>query len=93
METISVAVICTVFGAVLAYLNFQRNKDKDTKETARENSSIVTKIDYIVKNIDEIRVDSKVQDRRIGDLESRVIRVEESSKSAHHRIDGLEEDR
>ena len=37
--------------------------------------------------MDDIRIDIKAQDRKISEVSERLIRVEESTKSAHHRID------
>lgn len=91
METISIALICTLFGACLGYFNFQRARDKDTKEDGKTQGITTFKLDYISKGIDEIRLDIKAQDRKIEDINTRLVKVEESSKSAHHRIDGLEE--
>lgn len=91
METISIALACTILGACIGYLNFQRNKDKDTKEDGKNQGITAFKLDYISNGINEIRLDLKAQDRKIEDIHTRLVKVEESSKSAHHRIDSLEE--
>lgn len=93
METISIALICTILGAILGYSNFQRNKSKDTKEEGKAQGITALKLDYISKGVDDIRLDIKAQDRKIEDINSRLIKVEESTKSAHHRIDGIEEEK
>ena len=41
--------------------------------------------------ITEVRDDVKAQAVQYADIDKRVTRVEESTKSAHHRIDGIEE--
>jgi phage shock protein A len=47
-------------------------------------------MDYIKRGIEDIRVEQKAQGRRYDELAERVTRVEESAKSAHHRIDRVE---
>lgn len=93
METISIALICSVVGATVSYLTFQRNKSNSIRADTREEADTRAKLDYISRGVDDIRVDIKTQDRKINDMNERLIRAEESTKSAHKRIDGLEEER
>lgn len=93
METISIALACTVIGAVISYSTFQRNKGHDIRADTREEAETRAKLDYIATAVDEIRLDNKARDREVTELKERVIRNEESVKSAHKRIDGLEEER
>lgn len=90
METISVGLICTILGVLISYLGLQRNKSSDTKHETRESTTVAVKLDYISKGVDDIRLDIKSQDKKIGDLVERVVKVEESTKSAHHRMDNFE---
>lgn len=90
MENISIGVICTLLGAVLSYISFQRNKGHDIRADTREETETRTKLDYISKGVDDIRLDIKSQQREMQELKERVIKNEESTKSAHKRIDGLE---
>ncbi len=91
MENISIALACTLLGAVLSFLTFQRNKGHDIRADTREEAETRTKLDYISKGVDDIRIDFRTQQRDIQALKERVIKNEESTKSAHKRIDGLEE--
>ncbi len=91
MDNISIALACTLLGAVLSFLTFQRNKGHDIRTDTREGAETRTKLDYISKGVDDIRIDFKTQQRDIQALKERVIKNEESTKSAHKRIDGLEE--
>lgn len=90
METVSIALICTVVGAVISYFSFQRNKDNDIRANTKEGAETKAKLDYIATAVDEIRLDNKARDREISEFNSRLIRVEESTKSAHKRIDVIE---
>ena len=93
METISIALACTIIGAIISYATFQRNKGHDIRADTREEAVTRAKLDYIATAVDEIRLDNKARDREVTELKERVIRNEESVKSAHKRIDGLEEER
>lgn len=92
METISVALVCTLIGTIISYLVFQRNKNNDIRANSREEAKTEAKLDYIATAVDEIRIDNKARDREIKDIRERVIIMEASSKSAHKRIDTVEEE-
>lgn len=90
MENISIGVLCTVLGALISYLSFQRNRGHDIRAETREEAETRTKLDYISKGVDDIRLDIKSQQREMQEIKERVIRNEASIKSAHKRIDSLE---
>ena len=92
METISIALFCTILGVSISYLTFQRNKDNAIRAETREDAETRAKLDYISKGVDDIRLDQKAQDRKINEIIERVAKVEESAKSAHHRIDNIEKE-
>lgn len=90
MENISIALACTLLGAVLSFLTFQRNKGRDIRADTKEGAETKAKLDYISKGVDDIKIDFKVQQREMQELKERVIKNEESTKSAHKRIDAIE---
>ncbi|MEW9093926.1 MAG: hypothetical protein AB2417_02490 [Clostridiaceae bacterium] len=92
METISIALLCSIIGAVIALITFSKNRDKDLKKDTKEETIMSTRLDYIAKGVDDIRLDMKAQDRKMQDFGERLIVIEQSTKSAHHRIDGLEKE-
>lgn len=91
MEDISITLICSLLGAAIGYLTFNRNRDKDIKKDTKEEAETKAKLDYISKGVDDIKIDFKVQQREMQELKERVIKNEASIKSAHKRIDGIEE--
>ncbi|MBS6486377.1 hypothetical protein [Veillonella sp.] len=90
METISIALLCTIGGFILSYAAFMRNKDNAIRAETKEDAETKAKLDYISKGVDDIRIDNKARDRQIQDLSRDVIEVKQSVKSAHHRIDSIE---
>lgn len=77
-------------GLLIGFLTFNRNRDKDVKQDASESAVIRTKLDNINAGVESIRIDIKANEKRVSELSERVIRVEESSKQAHKRLDKYE---
>ena len=92
MENISVSVLCTIGGFIVALITLQRKSNKDIRADTREEAETKAKLDYISKGVDDIRIDIKAQQRDIQELKERVIKNEASLKSAHKRIDNVEGD-
>lgn len=92
MENISIQVLCTIGGFVVALITLQRKSNKDIRADTKEEAETKAKLDYISKGVDDIRIDIKAQQRDIQELRERVIKNEASLKSAHKRIDNIEGD-
>lgn len=90
METISIALMCTILGAVIGVATFSRNRDKDIKKDAQEDAETKAKLDYISRGVDDIKLDNKQRDREFLKVNERLTIVEQSAKSAHKRIDDIE---
>lgn len=80
----------TLSGFTISYLAFQRNRDKEIKKDAGDDAVIKTKLDSIGKGVDDIRIDLKANEKQMNRMNEQIIRVDESTKSAHKRIDKLE---
>lgn len=91
METISIALACTLLGVTFGYINFQRNKTKDTKEETGSFTKMAEEVKYISKGVDDIKYDTRNLSKTMSEINERLVRCEESTKSAHKRIDSLEE--
>jgi peptidoglycan hydrolase CwlO-like protein len=90
MTDVILSVTCTVIGTIIGAFTLYNQFKKDTKSDGEKDGEIKNQLNYIGKGVDDIRLDIRAQDRKIDDISERVIRVEESTKSAHHRIDSLE---
>lgn len=93
MNETSITIFCTVIGAVLGVLGALNYSKKETKEDTASSTRLETKLDYIGKNVDDIKLDFRTQSTKINDLDIRVARVEDSTKAAHHRIDEIQENK
>jgi len=87
---IEFGILGAIFGLAISFLTFNRNRDKDLKDKATNDAVISTKLDSIGSSVESIRVDTKVTGRRLEEMSERVIRVEESAKQAHKRLDNVE---
>jgi chaperonin cofactor prefoldin len=88
--TIEIGVLIAMGGLFLSYLTYQFNKQKETKTDTRQDAEIKAQLSYISKGVDEIRLDQKASDRKIGELSIQVAKIDESNKSLHKRVDKLE---
>ena len=87
---VMVGLICAVLGLLIGFLTFNRTRDNDVKSDASELAVIRTTLTNISTGVSNIQVDIKANERRTNELSERVIRVEESTKQAHKRIDTIE---
>jgi len=96
--TIELGVIISVASITIAVLGYQLNKQKQAtdyqktiKNDATREAVIETKLDSISLGVENIRIDLRASESRIGEVDMRLTRTEESAKQAHKRIDKIEE--
>lgn len=85
----ALSVISTLCAIYFGYKAYSRNRDTDTKETAKNDATLLTEIGYIKANTDEIKAEQKEQRKTNIEFITRLTAVEESVKQAHKRIDEL----
>lgn len=88
------AIVTGLSGMVLGWAARIKADKKDCAEAAAHDTAIDTAlksdVDYIKRGVDDIKLDMRAQASKIEDIDRRVTRVEESAKSAHKRLDSLE---
>jgi predicted RND superfamily exporter protein len=84
------SVIIAFLALIIGFFTFNRNRDKDVRNDATETATIKTQLSNILVGIDSIRIDIKANERRLSELAEKVVRIDESTKSAHKRLDHLE---
>ena len=62
----------------------------DARKEASEMTTLIVKLETINNGVNEIKSDMRNMKTDIQDLRDRLIIVEQSTKSAHHRVDKLE---
>ncbi|MFJ5716518.1 hypothetical protein [Neobacillus sp. NPDC093127] len=87
---VQIGILGALIGVLISVLTFSRNRDKDVKSDASESAVIKTKLEAINSGVESIRIDIKANERHVSELSERLIRIDESNKAAHKRIDKLE---
>ena len=89
-----VSIIFGVTGGIIGVSSFAKNNKKsikeETKEETKDTVGIKSKLDYIAKGVDDIRLDLKDHARQINGLSCELAELRENCKSAHKRIDKIE---
>lgn len=85
-----VGLVGTVSGIYFGFWKAKKVHEKEAREDATKDTTLTVKLEYISKGVDEIRIDNKVRDKQMLDFTERLVAVEKSAASAHHRLDGIE---
>lgn len=88
--TVLLSVVSVCASVAFAFISWKRAGDKSVREDARQTAEISVKLDNIGKSVEEIRIEQKGITQTVKDLSERVIIVEQSTKSAHKRLDAIE---
>jgi len=83
----AIGVVCTI---IFAFLAFRRETKKIDNAAGTQTGTMLTEIGYIKGGVDDIKRQQEKQAERHLEVVTRLTKVEESAKSAHHRIDNLE---
>lgn len=92
--TIEVALLISgvslAFGLYSGIANLKRNKKSDDQKEAGQTATIITKLDGIEKGVEDIKDELKNVKLEVREDHDRIIRLEESAKQAHRRIDTID---
>lgn len=92
--TIEVALLISgislVFGLYQGVANLKRNSHIDVKKDASEMTTVIVKLENIGNDISDIKNELSSVKQDMKDVIERIVKVEESSKSAHRRLDTCE---
>ena len=91
MDNTTITIISTILGAILGIIGAINYYKSKVQQDTTCNTQMKSQLDYISKGVDDIRLDIKAQANKINDIDIRLARVEESTKSAHNRLDELQE--
>lgn len=88
--TAIVGLIAAISGVILGWTGKGQAVRKEIKEEANIDATMRADIGYIRHSVDDVRMTQGLQGQKFEALTEKVIRVEESAKQAHKRIDRLE---
>lgn len=86
-----ISIVSVVFSVYFGLKNNKRTDIKDIEERVKENTRINVKLDNITQTTQEIKSEISSMREDIKSHNDRLIKLEESVKSAHLRIDGVVE--
>lgn len=87
---ILISVLSLLVAAAVGISSIKRNKSSDDRQEASEMTTLIVKLENINNGVNEIKSDMRNMRSDIQDLRDRLIIVEQSTKSAHHRLDSIE---
>lgn len=88
-----ITVISVAFAIFSGVIAIRRNNRTDDRASASEITTVIVKLENIADDVKEIKENIRGLDEKIQSLDRRVTIVEQSTKSAHHRLDSfMEED-
>lgn len=87
----AIAVVSTAFAIFFGIRNLTRSKTTDDKADATQIATMIVKIDAVGTTVNEIKSDMREFKSEQQFLRDKIIEIEASVKSAHKRIDGLED--
>jgi uncharacterized protein YlxW (UPF0749 family) len=92
MATEAIISIVIAFCALLfTALSFRRTQNQDTSASATERATMTADVRYIRQSIDEIKLENRAIQKDVTDLKTKVVEVEASVKSAHKRLDDMQQ--
>lgn len=86
-----ISIVSVAFSIFFGVKSSKRTDTKDIEERVKENTRINVKLDNITQTTQEIKSEISSMREDIKSHNDRLIKLEESVKSAHHRIDGVVE--
>ena len=87
---ILISGLSLIVAIIVAISNIRSRNAEDNRESASQITTLIVKLENISDGINEIKSDMRNMKNDVQDLRERVIRVEQKTDSAHHRLDILE---
>lgn len=90
MDAMTIIPLCiSACALIFTALSFKRNANNDMSAAAIERATMTADIKYIRGSIDEIKLENRRIRTDLDDLKTKVVAIEQSTKSAHKRLDDL----
>lgn len=84
-----ITVACTVLGVTLGMSNWRRMQRAEDREDSSQLTRVVVQLEHIERGVSAIGHDMAEIKTEIKEHRDRMVRVEESAKQAHKRLDEL----
>lgn len=87
--SILVAILSLGVSLYIGISNMKRNRTHDDRSDATQLTTVIVKLENIGMGISDIKSEMRNVKDEVRDLRDRLIKTEDSVKSAHRRIDEL----
>lgn len=84
-----ISFVSVAFSVYFGLKNSKHTSTKEIEERVKNNTTINIKLDGISESVKEIKTEILAIKQDMAQHNDRLIKVEESVKSAHHRLDTL----
>ncbi len=88
--TIVIAALSLSLSTYVAIRNNRKSNDKDIADKVARDTKINCKLDEISSDVKDVKYDMSATRSKVEGMDKRLVVVEQSVKSAHHRIDRIE---
>lgn len=88
--SVIISILSLLVAAIVGFTNLKRNQNTDNRQTAAEMTTVIVKLETLNTNISEMKADVRHTRADLQEIRDRLIMCEQSTKSAHHRLDALE---
>lgn len=88
--TIAISVLSVAFAIFFGLSTRNRNTKKDTQEEAREDATVITKLENIQNTMIEVKTEMKSYRDEVKEVREDNIRTSEILKQLHKRVDTVE---
>lgn len=82
--------VLSAIAVVLSLVALLLNSRKETRQEAAGSARLEAKLDGIQSGVEDIRVETRTTRARLDGIAERLSAVENSCRSAHHRLDQLQ---
>lgn len=86
---INTSVLIAIIGCIVGLAGWLRNHDSDSKKETTDMTTVIVKLENIRAGIAELKADVKRTSEDLQGIDRRLTVVEQSTKSAHKRLDEL----
>lgn len=86
-----ISIIGGIAGIVFGIITYARNRRQDNTDEGKRTGAIMSELGYIKSGVDDVKRKQEKSDDTIMGFMKELTAVQESTKQAHKRIDGLEE--
>ena len=87
--TLLISAVSVAFAIFFGLKSNRRNDVKEIEEKATRDATIMVKLDAISVDVKDIKDDMSNINKKVDEIDKRVVIVEQSTKSAHKRLDGI----